>query len=329
VHASIRATHSRRHARLVRAALAFTFLAFTFLALAADARAQSPWLDRSARRSLDVESGFSTFEQSNVSTWFVTVRAPLGATVHFVGELPYSRTGVQHPLVLPATPGYGFTGFVADALVGNPYLGFEFVPRAGPFWTEVGVRAPIVTEDHTPFLTVAWAPSPIGPTSLDPYGVAYPLYDRATIAGTLADLDREEAFLPNQLPVRVAFHYGLATHTVPVLQFDLRGVPVIMFRVHDDPLLQDEQIDLGYGATLRLVGRRARIGTGFVRRWTAFGQSTTSAVGQLDVTADVLVGAMRPGIRIRVPLHGLEERGGVSGDGSVGLALSANLGGTP
>jgi hypothetical protein len=323
VHASIHTTRSRRCARRVGAALAFAFLA-----LGADARAQSPWLDRSARRSLDVESDFSTFDHSSVSTWFVTVRAPVGATVHFVGELPYSRAGVQQPLMIPVGPGYGYSGFAADALVGNPYLGFEFVPRTGPFWTEVGVRAPIVTENHALSYAVAWAPSPVGPASLDPYGVEQALYDRATIAGTLADFDREEAFLPNQLPVRVAFHYGLATRTEPALQLDLHGAPVIMFRVHEDPLLEDEQIDIGYGATLRVVGRRERICAGIVRRWTAFGQVTTSAVGQLDMAADFLVGAVRPGLRVRVPLHDLEHRAGVSGDGSVGLALSANLGGT-
>jgi len=322
VHASSHAMHSKWSARLVRAAFAFAFLA-----LAADARAQSPWLDRSPRRSLDVESDFSTFNHASVSTWFATVRAPVGATVHFVGELPYSRVGGQQPLALPGSPGYYYSGFAADALVGNPYLGFEIVPHTGPFWTEVGVRAPIVTENHALYYAVARAPSPLGPASLDPGGVEGPLYDRVTIAATLADIDREEAFLPNQLPVRVAFHYGLATHTEPALQLDLHGAPVIMFRVHDDPLLQEEQIDIGYGATLRLVGRRARIGAGFVRRWTAFGQVTTSAVGQLDMAADFLVGAVRPGLRVRVPLHGLEERDGVSGDGSIGLALSADLGG--
>jgi hypothetical protein len=269
--------------------LVWSVLLFATVLGASGAHAQSLWLDRAARRSLEVETLFAHRNDDGpaVRTAFLSLRAPVGSSTHFVLEVPAAAraklTGLGGGSIAPA-----------EFNLGNPYAGFELRPAAIPMWFEVGARIPLAGFADDP---VAVAP--------------------------LADLDREEAFLPDQLPVRIAVHGGAETHGRTRLRFDLRVAPVLSFAVFDEATTVERRLDLGYGGTARLLARDARLGIGWLGRSTVAGRAVIPAAQQLDLAADFTPFVLRPGLAWRVPLHAAEPTGV---RGSIALTLTTSFG---
>lgn len=239
------------------------------LVLAAPARAQSVWLDREPRPSVLAEVYFPSFDGADSHfptwTWFAATRLPIGRTTSFVAELPYVRWEF----------GSGLTNS-SDASIGNPYLGVEIAPHpTGPRF-EIGARVPLMSDDNlTSFLV-----------------------------GYLTDVERQEAFVPHVVAMRLGMHYHHAADEGSRVAYDLRLVPSAWITT-DDSFLADNEVFIGYGGTVRYEGEHVRAGGGFTGRWNATnggGDFGASSFHQLDLAADFLRGPVRPGIQLKVPL---------------------------
>jgi hypothetical protein len=235
--------------------------------LAAPAAAQSIWLDRTHRPSVLAEVYFPSFDGADSHfptwTWFVATRLPLSSTVSFVGELPY------------ASGKFGTAPFEeSDATIGNPYLGIEVAPDPTGVRLELGVRAPLASEDKViPF-----------------------------IVGYFTDVDREEAFIPNRVAARLGIHYHHAPDADSHMAYDVRFVPSVWFPTDN---AEDTETFLGYGGTVRYEGEEVRVGGGLTGRWNVSndgGDFGSNSVHQFEVAADFLRGSVRPGIQLKLPL---------------------------
>jgi hypothetical protein len=238
------------------------------LVLAAPASAQSVWLDREHRPSVLAEVLFPTFDDSETNfptwTWFLTGKLPTGSG-SVVLELPYAHGD------------FGTDPFsVSEGSVGNPYLGYEYRPHPDGLLLEAGVRLPLASDSKfAPFIT-----------------------------GYFSDVDRQEAFVPDIVPVRLGLHYHHAPGVATPISWDLRFVPSVWIMT-DDTFLEESEFFFGYGGTLRYEGESARVGGGIAGRWNAtndgadFGEAS---MHQLDLEADFLKGRVRPGVQLKLPL---------------------------
>lgn len=239
------------------------------LLLAAPASAQSIWLDREHRPSVLVEIEFPTFDGADSNfptwTWFAATRLPVGRTTSFVGELPYAHGSF----------GTGLSK-VSESTVGNPYLGLEWASHPTGPRLEFGVRVPLASEDK-----------------LIPFVVGY-----------FTDVEREEAFVPDQVPVRLGIHYRHAPEASSRVAWDVRLVPSVWIKTKDG-FLAESEFFLGYGGTVRYEGDEVRVGGGLTGRWNVTGEAGDfggNSVHQLDLAADFLGGAVRPGVQLKLPL---------------------------
>ena len=247
----------------------FLFALGLLAAAVAPASAQSTWLDREHRPSVLAEILFPSFKDTDSQfptwTWFASTRLPVGATTMFVAELPYTRGEF----------GSGTAG-ESGSSVGNPYLGIEYAPHPTGFLLEGGARIPLASDEK-----------------LIPF-----------IVGYFTDVEREEAFVPDQVTARLGLHYHRAPDATSRVAYDLRFVPSLWIKTSDD-FLNETELFLGYGAWLRYEGEMARVGGGLTGRWNAtsngadFGEASFH---QFDVGADFLRGPVRPGIQFKLPL---------------------------
>ena len=239
------------------------------LCVAVPASAQSVWLDREHRPSVLAEVLFPSFDESSTNfptwTWFLTGKLPAGPTGAVVLELPYAHGD------------FGEEPFnVSEGAVGNPYLGYEYRPHPSGLLLEAGARLPLASDNKlAPFIT-----------------------------GFFSDLDREEAFVPDIVPVRLGLHYHHAPSGATPVSWDLRLVPSVWIET-DNTLIDETEVFFGYGGTLRYEGEDVRLGGGLAGRWNAsangadFGQASNH---QLDLEADFLRGKIRPGVQLKLPL---------------------------
>ena len=251
--------------RIARLSLALGLVA----ALAAPAAAQSTWLDREHRPSVLVETLFPNFDGGGTDfptwTWFAATRLPLGSTKMFVGELPYSHGQIDNG---------GSTG--GQGSIGNPYLGIEYAPKPSGLLVELGMRIPLANDEK-----------------LLPF-----------IVGYYTDAERQEAFVPDQLTVRLGLHYHHAANAASPIAYDVRVTPSAWISTSDG-FVGESEMYVGYGAWLRYEGQTARVGGGLTGRWNAtndgadFGEAS---VHQLDLGADFLAGSVRPGVMVKLPL---------------------------
>jgi hypothetical protein len=238
-------------------------------AFAAPASAQSIWLDREHRPSVLAEVYFPQFDGGGTNfptwTWFAAARLPVGNSSAFVFELPYAHGDV------------GDAPFdESQGSIGNPYVGIEYRPHPTGLLLEAGLRAPAASDTkELPF-----------------------------IVGYLTDVERQEAFVPNQLPVRFGLHYHHAPGPDALVSWDLRLVPSVWIQTSDEGPF-DSELFFGYGGMVRYEGEQVRVGGGLTGRWNAtsdgadFGEASEH---QLDLAADFLGGSVRPGFQLKVPL---------------------------
>lgn len=235
------------------------------MALAAPAFAQSIWLDREHRPSLLAEVLFPNFEGGGTEfptwAWFVAGKLPVASAGAVVLELPYSRGELSE-----------FSN-TSESSIGNPYIGYEYRPHPNGLLVEAGLRVPLASEDK--FL---------------PFFV-----------GLYSDAARQEAFIPNLLPLRLGLHYHHRDSNTQVA-WDLRVVPTAWIQTENDA---NTDFIIGYGGTLRYEGEVARVGGGLTGRWIATAEGADfgeASVHQLDLAADFLRGSVRPGVQLKLPL---------------------------
>ena len=257
------------------------FLGFAALVLALGcafplpARAQSAWLEREPRASVFLEVLHPDLDRGTkfpTWAWFLTARVPVREHTALVVELPYARGEVAD----------FYFGTLSSAAVGNPYIGVSRVPRPSGVHLEAGIRLPLASDDVG-----------VGET-----------------VGFLSDIEREEAFVPDQLTARVGVHFVSVADEKSSFAYDLRFAPAIWIKTGDDGL-SDSETFLGYGLTIRNVHRDARIGFGFTGRWNLSSGTANfdaSTVHEFDAAADFLHGRVRPGLQFKAPLDsGLGE----------------------
>jgi len=261
--------------RIASFALALGLVAAGF----APAAAQSTWLDREHRPSVLVETLFPNFDSGSDGifdsadtgfptwTWFAAARLPTGETTMFVAELPYSRGELQEG-------SFSESG----ATIGNPYLGIEYAPRPSGFLLEFGARIPLASDE-----------------------MLLPI-----LVGFYTDVEREEAFVHDRVPVRLGLHYHRAASANAHIAYDVRLVPSVWISTDDmfDSSAETEAF-LGYGAWVRYEGESVRVGGGLTGRWITSNDGadfSEASVHQFDLGADFLRGAVRPGVQLKLPL---------------------------
>lgn len=239
---------------------------------ASSAHAQSVWLDHGHRSSGLLEVLFPSFD--GVDTQFPDW------TWYATGRFPL---GARTHFVgeLPFTQ-LDVVGGGSHATIGNPYLGIEYARGEDGALVEFGARMPLTSDKS----------------------------DSPWVNGYLTDVEREEAFVPDALPVRLGAHYRHAAPRVGGVSYDLRLVPSVWIKT-SDRFLNETETFLGYGGIVRYEGEVVRAGAGLTGRWNLssdgqdFGRST---VHQAEFAVDVLRGPVRPGVQLKVPLdHDLKQ----------------------
>jgi hypothetical protein len=236
------------------------------LLLALPASAQSIWLDREHRPSALAEVYFPNFDDadSHFPTW----------VWYAATRLPAGRA-LSFVAELPYARGEFGSGS-GEGSIGNPYVGIEYASRPTGPRIEFGVRAPLVSDEK-----------------LLPF-----------ILGFFTDIERQDAFVPDQVTVRLGLHYRHAATPDSRVSWDLRFVPAAWIQT-DDTFLAESEAFLGYGGTVRYEGDDVRVGGGLTGRWNAtndgadFGEASFH---QLDLAADFLHGSVRPGVQLKLPL---------------------------
>jgi hypothetical protein len=236
------------------------------LALAVPASAQSIWLDREHRPSILAEVLFPDFEGETAFptwAWFVAGKLPVATTGAVVLELPYAHGQIENDFFDDG-----------EGSIGNPYIGYEYRPHTNGLLLEAGLRLPLASEEKfLPF-----------------------------IVGIYSDADRQEAFIPNLVPLRLGLHYHHGAAPESPLSWDLRVVPAAWIQTENDA---ETDFVIGYGGTLRYEADVARIGGGLTGRWIATADNADfgeASIHQLELQADFLRGSVRPGLQLKLPL---------------------------
>lgn len=218
-------------------------------------------------KGLWIDAAYSDFKSSEIgfpsTVWYLSGRLPLTSRISAVADVPFSYARVE-PLDEDAQ---------TSSVVGNPYLGVEFTgsPRLR---LELGARAPLNTADEESF---------------------------ADVTAFMGDPLRLDAFMEDVLPVSAA-----ATWTqplTPALSLRLQGGATGLFHTGDETADNDATLD--YGVAGSYTAGRARLGLGLAGLWLASaddGDFAENSVHSAGASADFLVGGVRPGISVRVPL---------------------------
>jgi hypothetical protein len=208
------------------------------------------------------------------SAWFVTVAVPIHKRLHFVGQLPFAFGKLKDATV--PTKGEAF---------GNPGLGLRFDHER--LTIDVGARIPLVKN-----------------------GI---ITDKgfASFVGTLADIDRQEAFVPDILPIYgmvrtkidagklSIYPYGGVSLTVK-LQSERNDFFARVFRLRED----DGELFVLYGADGWVELKPVYLGATFSgRTWTTSGGTfSASTINQISVRAKLVLEKVTPGLLFRLPL---------------------------
>jgi hypothetical protein len=234
-------------------------------ALSAPAAAQSTWLDREHRPSVLVEGLFPNFDDTDEN--FPT------AAWYAAARLPLGKPTM---FVFELPYSHGDIEGESESSIGNPYLGIEYAPKPSGLLLEFGGRIPLASDDK-----------------LLPFVVGY-----------LTDVERQEAFVPDQVTVRLGLHYHHAAQPASRIAYDFRFVPSVWAKTSDQ-FLAESELFFGYGAWMRYESDDVRVGGGLTGRWNVtndgadFGEASFH---QFDLGADFLRGPVRPGVLLKLPL---------------------------
>jgi hypothetical protein len=247
--------------------------------LVAPAPEQGIWLEASRPHFKDLEVTIPT------SIWFLGGRMVLNEQFRLIADVPLAHAGFD---------GAGALGSETSTVIGNPYLGVEYVaiPRVS---LELGLRAPLTTADET---------------------------SMADAIGFLAEPQRGEAFIQDAVPISAAVTLDQPVADAASLRARV-GFTSAFYTGDDDEETTSTFTD--YGVFGNYAVGIARFGAGISGRWHTSadeGSFTDNSIHQLALTADAKVGRVRPGVSLRVPLD--ETHRNVM-DYSVGLYLQVPL----
>lgn len=242
--------------------------AVILISLSVPVSAQSIWLNQGQENKvIAVEFLKPNFDGEDNTTFatsaiFLSARLPLSKRLVFVGELPFAHVGFED-----------FDD--SQSAVGNPYVGLEIHNPDTPFFAELGLRAPLASND------------------VDKVG--------ALGVGLITDFDRAEAYIPDVFTVlgRVNYHRTSASNIV----FRLRGGPTLWLDTGD--AIDETEFFLDYSAQVGYEGALISLIGGVTGRLIIseedldLGERT---VHQLGAAASLNLGTVRPGVHVRFPL---------------------------
>jgi hypothetical protein len=255
---------------MTRVRWAIPVLAVTFAWLVPSAYAQSIWFPRDRDRAILLEVLHTYFEDVDTDlatgSAFLGGRFALSPSATLVLELPYARVDATIE---------GFGSFdVNSSTVGNPYAGVELRLGESGFFTELGARAPLTSDEE----------------------------GDAAFTGTYADQSRFDAFVPDYVSLHGVFNLRQVSSSGLLTR--LRFGPVVMYPTEDGPFNDTELFavfawQIGYeGAALR-VGS-AISGTSLLTEdGPPLGRRT---VTQFEFHADFGSGTIRPGVDLKLPI---------------------------
>jgi hypothetical protein len=248
--------------------------ALTAAAIAAaspPAAAQSLWMTRDTDRTVMFEMLRPNIEGVDAdflsAAFFLSGRAVISSSAAVVGEIPYANHKGHQTFV-------GFPGEIETSAntLGNPYVGIEAHPGSSPIFVELGGRIPLTSDEEF----------------------------EAVITGAYSDLVRLDAFLPKVVSIVSAINIGETTPSK--IAYRLRVSPVLDIPTEGN---LDSELFAIYSFLIGYHGTKARVGGGLSGRalvtegGSNIGERTLS---QLDIHADFLSGAVRPGLELHVPL---------------------------
>jgi len=239
------------------------------------AAAQSLWMQRDADHTVAFEFLRPNLDgvDSDVlsGAFFLSGRAALSPRVALVGELPY----VSHS---SSTDGTDFLGNpihveVSSSTIGNPYVGMEARLGNGPAFLELGARPPLASDEEF----------------------------EAFVTGFVSDVTRFGTFLPDAASIQAAIN--LREITPSKLVYRLRLCPTVLIPTGDNN--GDTELFAGYSFQIGYHGTVARVGGGMSGAALVTedsGNLGSRTRNQLEIHADFLPGAIRPGLDLHIPL---------------------------
>ena len=254
------------------------------------AAAQSLWMTREGEQTIMLEMLRPSIEDVDQkfysAAFFVSGRATVMSNVAVVAELPYAN----HKSTQLGTD---FNGFeivteTSSSTFGNPYLGIETRAASSPIFIEFGARIPLASDKQFP----------------------------AFVTGYYSDVIRQDAFLPKITSIVAAFN--LREVTPSKVAYRLRLSPVLAIPTEGPG---DTDLFAVYSFLVGYYGSHARIGGGMSGRalvTESFYNLGYRTVNQVELHADFLSGALRPGLDLRLPL------GDVATDIPVALGASVS-----
>lgn len=250
-----------------------TFLALTLttasVAVAAPSQAQNLLLPPAPEKGVSLETTYTDFESLDVSfpstVTYLAARLPLTAGINAVVDLPFSYARVD---LLDESE--------TSSVIGNPYVGVAYAATPA-LALSLGGRLPLTSADEESF---------------------------ADLLALTSDPMRAEAFIQDVVPVTAAAVYTRALS--PEVSLRARGGTTGLFftdTVEEDQ--DDFEATLDYGVSATYATGSGRLSAGLIGRWIAtegdasFGENS---LHQLGLAGDVLVGGVRPGVSLRLPL---------------------------
>lgn len=248
------------------------------LVLAGPASAQSIWIDRGVDRAIWLE-----VLKPNFSEEFLTnggfFSPPLKSTFATSAVFLSTRWRVSGPLLLRAEIPFVNVGFkgqpqffggTSENQFGNPFVGIELGRPDASSSGEIGVRIPIVDDEH-------------------PFSAQMASY---------IDFDRFEAFLPNVWTFTAMANVQFTGKTGLLLR--LRAGPAFFLPTESGPdpeLFGDYSVQAGYQANRATV-----LGGLSGRGWLTESDLSNRFIDQLGFAASYTFGNFIPGVHFRVPL---------------------------
>jgi hypothetical protein len=252
----------------MRKTLSYLTMLIAAMSFALPLSAQSIWLDRRHDQTVGLEvliPDFKTEDGGGVSGWalFLSLRAPLSDQLRFAGELPFVHANLES--------GSFFFRSGSQNSFGNPYLGLEIGRQGSPVFGEIGVRAPLASEDN--------------------FGAA--------LVGVITDFDRLEAFLPNVVSISGMLNFHQIGETGFALR--LRGGPSLDINTEGE----DTELLIGYSAQAGYETEAVSILGGVTGRVNMTEENADfgeRSVHQIGFNASLGLGKARPGVHFRLPL---------------------------
>lgn len=245
-------------------------------AASAPAAAQSLWMQRDGDHTILLEMLRPSIEDVDgkllTGAFFLSGRTKVSPGVSLVGELPYLRFASS--LLGTDVNGNEITVDLSSSTIGNPYVGMEAGLGSGPAFVEVGFRPPLASDEE---------------------------YD-AVLTGYFTDMTRLGGFLPNYASIQAGINLREVTDSK------------IMYRVRLSPMVAiptkgggDSELFAMYSFQMGYHGTVARVGTGISGQ--ALITEDTGNIGgrtrtHLEIHADFLPGAIRPGLDLQLPIGG-------------------------